>query len=136
MFIADGLKPFCLDGDMKIVRPSNPKNTVSNSIIPKLKLMPGLNSSYAAGYCNWFQANEAYSGDLIWLPPSIKMAGIYIYTDAYFNKWDAPAGLARGRVTNVVDCAFSPSQQEAEKIYLQSWNYAVSYPIDGIVVEG
>lgn len=136
MFLADGLRPFCLEGNQKIVRPTAPTHSVSKDIVPKLKYMTGLNSSYAAGYCNWFQAYDAYSGDLIWLPPSIKMAGVYIYTDIYFNKWDAPAGMSRGRLTNVVDCAFSPTQQDAEKIYLQSWNYAVSYPIDGIIVEG
>ena len=72
----------------------------------------------------------------MWLPPSIKAAGLYIYTDIYYNKWDAPAGMARGRVSNVVDCAFSPSQKEAEKLYMQCWNYAVSYPLDGIIMEG
>lgn len=136
MFIADGLRSFCLDGDEKKVRNTCFKNTVFNTIIPELKNMSGVNSSYAAGYCNWFLAYDAFSGERIWLPPSIKTAGIYIYTDAYFNKWDAPAGMSRGKVTDVVDVAFSPNATEAEKIYLQSWNYAVSYPIDGIVTEG
>ena len=136
MFIADGLKTFALDNDTKIVRRSVPQNTVEKNILPKLKYMTGVNSSYAAGYSVWFQAPDAFSGDMMWLPPSIKAAGIYIFTDIYYNKWDAPAGMARGRVSNVVDCAFSPSQKEAEKLYMQCWNYAVSYPLDGIIMEG
>jgi phage tail sheath protein FI len=62
--------------------------------------------------------------------------GILLYTDTYYNKWDAPAGLNRGILNNVIDIAFNPSNTEADKIYLNSWNYAVSYPLYGIVLEG
>ena len=136
IFLADGLKTFAIENDTKIVRRSVPQNTVEKNIIPKLKFMTGVNSSYAAGYAVWFQAPDAFSGDMMWMPPSIKASGIYIYTDIYYNKWDAPAGMSRGKIRNVVDCAFSPSQSEAEKLYMQCWNYAVSYPLDGIVMEG
>lgn len=136
IFLADGLKTFGLNNDTKIVRRSAPYNTVEKNIIPKLKYMTGVNSSYAAGYSVWFYVPDAYSGDLMWLPPSIKAAGIYLYTDIYFNKWDAPAGMARGKIKGAVDCSFSPSFTEAEKLYMQCWNYAVSYPLDGIVMEG
>ena len=55
MFIADGLRPFCLDGNAKIVRKSAPNNSIANSIIPKLRYMSNtFDSSYTAGYCNWF----------------------------------------------------------------------------------
>lgn len=136
IFIADGLRTFCLDGDSKIIRSTNILNTIENSIIPKLRTMICLNSSYSVGYCNWFYGIDNYSGDLFWIPPSIKAAGIYTYTDAYFHKWDAPAGMTRGVVNNVVDCAFSPNIHEAGKIYQQCWNYAINYPLDGIVIEG
>ena len=136
IFIADGLRPFCLDGNEKIVRKTNINNTIENSIIPKLKYMTGINSSYSAGYCDWFYVQDAYTGDLFWCPPSIKAAGIYTNVDVYFNKWDAPAGITRGKVLNVIDTAFSPKNDEAGNIYLYSWNYAVNYPLDGIVLEG
>ena len=105
-------------------------------IVPKLRYMSGIDSSYAAGYCDWFLGFDAYSGNSMWIPPSIKAAGIYIYTDIYYNKWDAPAGMTRGVVNGVVDCAFSPSQAESDRIYVQNWNYAVNYPLQGIVIEG
>lgn len=136
MFIADGLRPFGIDGDAKIVRDTAPANSLDKDVIPKLKWMSGLNTSYGAGYCDWFRAPDQSTGDLIWLPPSIKAMGTYLYTDAYFNPWDAPAGMTRGRLQNIVDCAFSPNQQESGKLYLQCWNYACNYPIDGIILEG
>lgn len=137
MYIADGLRPFCLDGDSKIVRATAPKNTVSNSIIPKLKWMSGaLNSSYAAGYCNWFYQTDKSTGDYFWIPPSIKAAGVYAYCDEYFHTWNAPAGMTRGIVNNAVDVAFIPNDDEAGQIYSNKWNYAMSYPMQGIVIEG
>lgn len=39
-------------------------------------------------------------------------------------------------IPNVYDCAFSPTIEEAGKIYNARWNYAVNYPINGIILEG
>lgn len=136
MFIADGLRHLCLYGNSKRVRPSNIHSSFMKDVFPGLKYMQALDSSYSAGYCNWYMARDDYSGDMLWLPPSIKAAGVYIYTDTYFHTWDAPAGLTRGVLANVYDVAFNPTIQEAGKLYNQQWNYAISYPIDGIVVEG
>lgn len=137
MFIADGLRAFALDGDVKIVRKSCPKNTVATSIIPNLTHMTNaFDSSYSAGYCNWYYQKDASSGDYIWIPPSIKAAGVYIYCDTYFQPWSAPAGLTRGRLRDVIDVAFTPNEDEAGRIYNAQWNYAMNYPMDGIVIEG
>ena len=32
--------------------------------------------------------------------------------------------------------AFNPYRDEAGEIYKQAWNYAVSYPLEGVVIEG
>lgn len=136
MFIADGLRPFCLDGDNKTIRDTAPMNSIDQNIVPKLKWMTGLNTSYGAGYCDWFKSADRYSGDMMWIPPSIKAMGCYIYTDAYYQQWLAPAGLRRGIVQDAIDVAFNPNQEQAGKLYVQCWNYACNYPIDGIVVEG
>ena len=138
MFIADGLRPLCLVGDEKRVRTTKPENTIENQILPRVKYISGIiNSSYGAGYCNWFRCIDRYSGEHYWCPPSIKATGVYIYTDAYSHYWMAPAGLRRGVMQeDVVDVAFNPNNDEAGKIYINNWNYAVSYPLGGIVLEG
>ena len=107
-----------------------------NDIFPGLKYMQALDSSYSAGYCNWYLAADDYTKDMFWLPPSIKAVGVYIYTDTYCHPWDAPAGIRRATLKNVYDVAFNPSIDEAGIIYNHQWNYAISYPIDGIVIEG
>ena len=61
--------------------------------------------------------------------------GAYIYTDANFNYWEAPAGFARGKI-DAVDAAFSPTPKQAGAMYEKSLNYAINYPQDGIILEG
>jgi hypothetical protein len=99
------------------VRFSNSTNTIENTITRNLRYITGINSSYSTGYCDWFYSIDEYTGDYFWCPPSIKAAGVYCYTDVYFHSWDAPAGMIRGKVTNVYDIAFSPTNTEAGKIY-------------------
>lgn len=135
MFIADGPRPLCLRGQQKIVRPSKPSSTIDAEILPYVKYLTGLNTSYGAGYCDWFEVADEFSGDYFWCPPSIKACGVYINTDLNFNYWDAPAGLNRGIVA-ALDVAFSPTNKQAGQIYTKSWNYAINYPADGIVLEG
>lgn len=137
MFIADAPRSFCLEGDQPIVRKSRPDRTVENSILPKLRFISGaVNSSYSAGYCNWFYAVDAMSGDYFWCPPSIKAVTKYLYTDIYGKFWMAPAGMNRGVVEDVYDIAFNPTDKDTWDIYSNQWNYAISYPLEGIVLEG
>ena len=136
IFIADGHRALCLDGNQKIVRKYAPQNTIMKNIVPKIRYMTGINSSYSAGYCNWFRCVDTSSQSYFWCPPSIKAMGVYLYTDRYANTWDAPAGDNRGRIEDAYDIAFNPSIAEAENFYEHQWNYAIAYPIQGIVLEG
>ena len=119
MYLADGLRTFCLEGDEKLVRRTRLSSSVSNTLIPRLKFIANsINSSYSAGWVNWFLARDYYTDELFWCPPSIKAASSCILCDTYYHPWDAPAGMQRGVVQNVVDVAFNPSNDEAGKIYV------------------
>lgn len=135
MFIADGLRPLVLQGQKKTVRDTYPLNTIDKDILPYVLAICGLNTSYGAGYIDWFEMADDYTGDFFWCPPSIKAMGAYINTDLNYEYWDAPAGLTRG-VIAATDVAFSPNARQAGKIYEKCWNYAISYPQDGIILEG
>ena len=135
MFVADGLRPLVLQGQKKIIRDSKPTSTLDKDVLPYLKCIAGLNTSYGAGYMDWFEQADDYTGDFFWCPPSIKATGVYINTDVNYNYWDAPAGLNRG-VIPCTDVAFSPTAFQADLIYDKCWNYAIHYPNDGIVLEG
>lgn len=135
MFIADGLRPLVLQGNKPIIRDSKPKNTLDVNVIPYLPAICGLNTSYGAGYVDWFEVADDYTGDFFWCPPSIKAMGVYINTDVNFNYWDAPAGLNRG-IVSAVNVAFSPTPKQAGCFYEKNWNYSINYPNDGIILEG
>lgn len=136
IFVADALRSFCLNGNEKIIRRSAPKNTIINVLVPKIRYMLPPNSSYSAGYCDWFRCVDDVTGDYFWCPPSIKAVGVYLYTDRYANVWDAPAGENRGKIEDAYDIAFNPTVEEAQYFYDQQWNYAMSFPMTGIVLEG
>ena len=135
MFIADGLRPLVLQGQKKIIRDTKPSNTIDANILPYLPAICGLNTNYGAGYVDWFEQADDYTGDFFWVPPSIKAMGVYINTDVNFDYWLAPAGLNRG-VIAATDVAFSPTGKQAGAFYEKNWNYAINYPQDGIVLEG
>ena len=136
IFIADGIRSLCLNGNEKIIRRTEPKNTILKDIVPKIRYMLPPNSSYSTGYCNWFNCIDSTSMSYYWCPPSIKALGVYLYTDRYANVWDAPAGNNRGVVNGAIDIAFNPTIEEAQYFYNHNWNYAISYPLDGIIIEG
>jgi phage tail sheath protein FI len=136
MVILNTPRSLVLEGNQKVLRPSRPSRTFSNTIGQKLYLFTGLNSSYAALYTNWFKIIDDFTGQPCWIPESIKAAGVYCRTDKMANMWDAPAGLNRGVLSGVVDIAFNPSTKEADQLYIKSLNYAVKYPLDGYVIEG
>ena len=109
MFIADGLRTLCLDGNSKIVNPML-NNSVEKQILPKFKLFRRPDSSYSAGYCNWFMTtDDLYQNIPFWMPPSAKAVRSYINCDTYYHTWDAPAGMTRGKMQNVIDVAFNPN---------------------------
>jgi len=137
VFIADGPRQMVLDGQVKKLRKTRPTSTFVNTIVPKIRFISNvINSSYSAGYLNWFQIRDSFSGRYFWIPPSVKAMGIYMRTDRYSNFWEAPAGMNRGVVQDAIDASFSPTVEEAGYLYTNSWNYAISYPIEGIVLEG
>ena len=136
MFIADGLRPLCLKGNMKLVRPSSYANTIDNAIAPRVKHIAGVvDTSYGAGYCDWVQKEDEFTGLNFWLPPSIKACGVYINSTNNGHYWDAPAGINRGKI-DVKDIAFNPTVEEAASFYTKSWNYCTWYHDEGHVIEG
>ena len=108
MFIADGPRSLCLTGNSKIINPLS-DSTVQKTILPKFKLFRRPDSSYSAGYCNWFlTTDDMYPNNPFWIPPSAKAVRSYINCSTYYHTWDAPAGMTRGKMKGVIDVAFSP----------------------------
>ena len=56
MFVADVFRPVVLDGNEKIIRGTNTRDTIENTLVPRFKHLSNINSSWSAGYSNWFYA--------------------------------------------------------------------------------
>ena len=135
MFVTDGPRHMVLIGNKQVVRKTKKDTSVDLNILPYLSKIAGFNTSYGAGYLNWYRTISDYTGDTLWVPPSIKAMGTYILTDKQYNWWDAPAGMRRG-VINMVETSFNPNRVQAGEIYDVNWNYAIHYLNDGIIQEG
>lgn len=136
MFLLDCLRPLTLEGSQKIVRPTKPSNNFDVNIYPKVTYIAGLNTSYGAGYSIWYYGQDDFTGDYIWLPPSIQAVGVNCFCDINANYWDAPAGLNRGILADALDISYNPGPVQSGMLYKKGWNFMVNWPADGITLEG
>jgi phage tail sheath protein FI len=136
MAILDAPRALALQGNSTVVRSTQPSNTIDANIIPLLRYMTGLNSSYGAMYITWMQLVDSFSGNPKWIPESIKAVGSYCYTDLTYNYWEAPYGLERGLVNGITQLSFNPNGSQEDQIYLKNFNYAKQFPLQGIIIQG
>ncbi|MEI6420819.1 MAG: phage tail sheath C-terminal domain-containing protein [Lentisphaerota bacterium] len=136
MTILDVPRNLVIKGIEKYIRDTQPENTFSNTIGPRLQYVSGIDSSYAALYSNWMRMTDNFTGKPFWLPPTCKACGVYGYNDRVGNIWDAPAGLNRGVINGIFDLSFNPKSKESDQIYTKSINYAKRYRLDGFILEG
>jgi len=94
------------------------------------------NSSYAATYAPWLQTTDPDSGQLVWVPASTMIPGVYAYNDKVGEAWFAPAGLNRGGLATVVRPERKLSQANRDTLYQGKVNPIASFPGAGTVVFG
>lgn len=99
---------------------------------------PAIDSSYCAVYWSWVQVYDEFSRKKIWLPPSAVVAAQYAYSDSIGEQWFAPAGLDRGKLTNVLAVERSSTQGERDYMYgnRNIVNPIVNFRNNGIVIWG
>jgi len=94
------------------------------------------NTSYAAAYWPWVQTIDPDSAQLVWVPASTMVAGVYAYNDSVSEPWFAPAGINRGGLGTVVRAEKKLSQANRDTLYQNKVNPIASFPGTGIVVYG
>jgi phage tail sheath protein FI len=94
------------------------------------------NSSYAATYAPWLQTTDPDTGNLVWVPASTMIPGVYAYNDRVGEAWFAPAGLNRGGLATVVRPERKLSQANRDTLYTSKVNPIASFPGAGTVVFG
>ena len=95
-----------------------------------------LNSSYAAAYAPWLRVSDPGTGQLIWVPASTVIPGVYAFNDRVAEPWFAPAGLNRGGLSTVIKPERKYTQANRDSLYEGKVNPIASFPNAGNVVFG
>ena len=77
----------------------------------------GLTSSYASIYAQWLKVNDSFTHQRCWVPASGYMGALMCASDQLQGPWYAAAGLNRGIVNGVIDCAINPNQKQRGDLY-------------------
>lgn len=112
------------------------KKTIDNDILPRIKYMAGLNSSYGGGVLTWVKEVDDTTGCQYWCPPSILKAEKTVWTDLNYAQWLVPVGTERGTINDGIEVSFNPTPAQEDVIYPARWNYVKNIKGDGIVFWG
>jgi hypothetical protein len=93
-------------------------------------------SSYAASYWPWCQTTDPNTGQLVWVPASTMIPGVYAYTDRVSEPWFAPAGINRGGLGTVRQVERKLTQTDKDNLYTGKVNPLATLPGRGVVVFG
>jgi phage tail sheath protein FI len=108
----------------------------SSSITAVTSQANSKNTSYAASYWPWVQTVDPSTGQLVWVPASTMVAGVYAYNDTVSEPWFAPAGINRGGLSTVVRAEKKLTQTNRDTLYTNKVNPIATFPGTGVVVYG
>lgn len=95
-----------------------------------------LANTYHGGiYGGWLRVHDQFNDREVTIPPSGDVAGIFVYTVAVGERWDAPAGLQRGIIPNVVGVSKIFTEGERDQLYVNNIN-PVTVISNGVTVWG
>ena len=95
-----------------------------------------VDSSYVASYWPWLQVIDPDSRDLVWVPASTMIPGVYAYNDRAGEPWFAPAGINRGGLGAVNQAERKLTNTNRDSLYTGKVNPIATFPGQGIVVFG
>jgi len=112
-------------------------NTALTSTVAQAKTnTEARNSSYAAAYYPHVQIQDATSGVMRFVPPSVVIAGVYHFNDVVGQPWFAPAGLNRGGIDSAVQAYRKLTQKNRDDLYDSNVNPIATFPGQGVTVFG
>lgn len=95
-----------------------------------------ISSDRCAVYANWCEVYDQWNKRYRWIPMSGFAAAAWSYTDEVAEPWFAPAGLNRGKITDIRKLAFNPYLADRDALYQACLNPVVSFAGDGPVIWG
>ena len=95
-----------------------------------------IDSSYGAAYWPWLQVTDPETEQLVWIPASTIIPGVYANNDASSEPWFAPAGINRGGLSMVNQTERKLTTSNKNALYTGKVNPIASFPARGTVVMG
>ena len=94
------------------------------------------NTSYAATYWPWVQTQTPNTGEIVFVPASTFMPGVYAFNDNQRDPWFAPAGLQRGALGGVIRAEKALTKANRDALYEGRVNPIATFSQQGVVVFG
>ena len=107
-------------------------NTAINTVTVQAA---GFDSSYAATYWPWVRVVDANTSELVYVPASTVIPGVYAFTDSTSDPWFAPAGITRGGLS-LVNAERRLTVGNRDTLYEANVNPIATFPGQGVVVFG
>lgn len=95
-----------------------------------------LDSNRSAIYGGWIEIYDQYNDREVIIPPSGDVAGIIVFSSVTGERWDAPAGLQRGIVPNVLGVSKIFTGGERDLLYTNRINPVTKIGTAAAVVWG
>ena len=112
-------------------------NNAGNEVTDIIDFRNTLTSStFAVIDSGWKYQYDKYNDVFIYVPLNGDIAGTMTRNDLQREPWLSPAGFSQGRINNVVQLAFNPTQAERDELYKNSINPVVTIAGRGTVLFG
>jgi hypothetical protein len=118
--------------DVFYVMDSNLKGDTLSAVTQQVR---PIDNNYTATYWPWVSVINPNGGGLMWVPPSVVVAGVLSTNDKLGAPWYAPAGLNRG-IASATETAVNLSQANRDTLYEARVNPIASFPNQQIVIWG
>ena len=93
-------------------------------------------TSYAATYWPWLQTIDPNIGEIVWIPASTMIPGVYAFTDKSSDPWFAPAGASRGLLSQVLKAERKLTEGNKDELYGANVNPIATFPGNKIIISG
>lgn len=91
-----------------------------------------IDNNYTATYYPWVKIQDTSTNKLLWVPPSVVMAGVFSFNDRVGSSWYAPAGLNRGGLETAIEVRTRLTHSERDQLYDARINPIAVFPAQGI----
>lgn len=110
-----------------------PSNGQITSVV---NLASDFDTSYACSYYPWVKIKDTNTNQLVTVPPSVVMPGVFAANDRVAAEWYAPAGLQRGGITVAKQVTDRTTHAERDVLYEGRINAIAAFPGQGISAWG